>query len=76
MKVTYSIVGTKKMIRVRKAQGTASTSTTLLGTSGRKVTKTVSLSYQAAGNGTLWFEPRGDTTTTGRTIYSFCLYKG
>jgi hypothetical protein len=73
--VTYKISGTTKMIRVRKAQAGSSTSTTLLGTSGRKVTKTVSLGYQPRGSGSLWFEPRGDSTTTGRTLYYFCLYK-
>ncbi|MFC9690054.1 hypothetical protein ACFTSF_16030 [Kribbella sp. NPDC056951] len=76
VRVTYSITGTVKMIRVRKAQNGSSTSTTLLGTRGRKVTKTVSLNYQPRGDGTLWFEPRGDSSTTGRVIYSFCLYKG
>ncbi len=75
VKVTYKISGTTKMIRVRMAQGGSSTFTTLLGTSGRKVTKTVSVGYHPRGNGTLWFEPRGDSTTTGRVIYSFCLYK-
>jgi hypothetical protein len=75
VKVTYKISGSTKMIRVRMAQGGRSTSTTLLGTSGRKVTKTVNVGYHPRGSGSLWFEPRGDSTTTGRTIYYFCLYK-
>jgi hypothetical protein len=73
--VTYKISGTTKMIRVRMAQDGSSTWTTLLGTSGQKVTKTVSVGYHPRGSGTLWFEPRGDSTTTGRTLYYFCLYK-
>ncbi|MEU4293077.1 hypothetical protein AB0E63_33050 [Kribbella sp. NPDC026596] len=76
VKITYKISGTVKMIRVRNALGGSSTFTTLLGTSGRKVTKTVSLSYQPRGDGWLYLEPGGDSTTTGRFIYSFCLYKG
>jgi hypothetical protein len=75
VKVTYKISGTVKMIRVRMAQAGSSTSTTLLGTSGRKVSKTVSVGYHPRGTGWLNFEPRGDSTSTGRVIYSFCLYK-
>ncbi|MFD1081840.1 hypothetical protein [Micromonospora andamanensis] len=75
MKATYKISGTVKSIRVRMSQGGTSTSTTLLGTKGKKVTKDVAVGYRPKGKGTLWFEPRGDSTTTGRTLYSFCLYR-
>ncbi|MFF5214505.1 hypothetical protein [Micromonospora sp. NPDC000442] len=75
VKATYKISGTVKSIRVRMSQGGTSTYTTLLGTSGKKVTKDVAVGYRAKGKGTLWFEPRGDSTTTGRTLYSFCLYR-
>jgi hypothetical protein len=75
VRVTYRTSSNTKTIRVRMAQGGSSTFTTLKGNAGRQVTKTVSVGYHSRGNGTLWFEPRGDSTKTGRVIYSFCLYK-
>ncbi|MEU8223525.1 hypothetical protein [Kribbella sp. NPDC048915] len=76
VRVTYSTSNAVKTIRVRMAQDGKSSWTILSASGGRKVTKTVSVGYHSKGNGTLWFEPRGDSTRTGRTLYSFCLYKG
>ena len=76
VRVTYRTASNTKMIRVRIAQGTSSTFTTVNGNSGRQVTKTVNLGYHPRSTRTmLWFEPRGDSAAVGRTVYSYCLYK-